>query len=94
MGFAVALALQGCARDPGARVVYATSAPPPELVEVEGGPPGPSYLWLRGTWSWNGVEYIWIPGHWQSRPHPRAMWSAGIWTPTRRGWVWTEGHWS
>lgn len=25
---------------------------------------GPSYVWVPGYWTWNGVAWIWVPGYW------------------------------
>lgn len=94
MGLTFGSMICGCFAEVQPQVVYAVYAPPADPIEVEGGAPSPSYLWVRGNWYWNGFEYIWIPGHWQARPHPHAIWTSGNWHRTRGGWVFTEGHWS
>jgi hypothetical protein len=30
--------------------------------------PRPGQRWVRGYWHWTGVEYAWIPGHWEPAP--------------------------
>ena len=37
---------------------------PPGLI-VESYPMRSGYVWVRGSWQWNGVEWIWYPGHYQ-----------------------------
>jgi hypothetical protein len=27
------------------------------------------YYWVRGSWSWNGFEWIWTPGHYEPDPN-------------------------
>ncbi len=99
-GFAVLLILalgattMGCASEPPPPPVYASLPPPDAPVELEGSAPSPAYLWVRGHYFWNGVEYVWIPGHWQTRPHTHAVWVTGRWQHTRHGWLWVEGHWT
>jgi len=34
----------------------------PSLI-VEDYGPRPGYIWVRGHWGWNGVEWIWTPGY-------------------------------
>jgi hypothetical protein len=36
----------------------------PELI-VENYGYRDGYIWVRGSWQWNGVEWIWYPGHYQ-----------------------------
>lgn len=36
----------------------------PALV-VENYAPVPGYIWMQGNWSWNGYEWIWMPGHYE-----------------------------
>lgn len=40
----------------------------PELV-VESYPPMAGYIWVAGSWQWNGYEWIWQPGHYQPDPN-------------------------
>jgi hypothetical protein len=25
----------------------------------------PGYIWMQGSWSWNGYEWVWMPGHYE-----------------------------
>ncbi|WP_394822402.1 hypothetical protein [Pendulispora albinea] len=93
---ALGLFAPACAHDPAppSRLIYVAIPPPPDPVEVSGSAPSPRYVWVTGRYDWNGVEYVWIPGQWEPRPHERAVWVSGRWMRTRYGWVWVEGHWS
>jgi YXWGXW repeat-containing protein len=49
-------------------------APPAPVVEVVPTPPAPGYVWQPGYWSWNGVEYVWVPGAYVVAPYVHAVW--------------------
>jgi hypothetical protein len=44
-------------------------APPPAPL-AEAMPPKPSLTatWIAGYWHWNGIDYVWVPGHWIEPP--------------------------
>lgn len=42
--------------------------PPADLLEVPGEPPSPERIWIKGYWHWNGEAYVWVAGHWATRP--------------------------
>ena len=92
---ALVATLSGCAAHVHhEHVLYVLEAPPPDPVELEGSAPSAAYVWVKGHYDCNGVEYVWIPGDWAPRPAARAVWIAGRWQHTRRGWTWVDGHWS
>jgi len=31
---------------------------------VESYDPVPGYVWVAGSWSWGGAEWVWTPGYW------------------------------
>lgn len=65
--FAGALALAGCVAGLGDEAVRA--GPPPEpLPEFKSTAPAPGMIWVAGAWHWNGVDHVWVPGHWTSPP--------------------------
>jgi hypothetical protein len=68
-------------------------APPVPLVEPVPPPPAPGYVWQPGYWSWNGVQYVWVPGTYAVAPYPRAVWVPPHWAPRGNGWIWVNGHW-
>jgi hypothetical protein len=66
--------------------VIETAAATPTGVAVSGPPPEPVYearpstaraqgIWIAGYWHWTGLQYTWIPGHWEDGP-PGARWRA------------------
>ncbi len=73
--------------------VVVTRSPPALRVETETVSPGARYVWTRGHWRWNGVDYEWVPGRWIIRPRPAAVWVEGRWVRRPGGWVWIAGHW-
>jgi hypothetical protein len=68
-------------------------APPAPVVEVAPPPPAPGYVWQPGYWSWNGVQYVWVPGGYVVASYVHAAWVPGAWVRHRPGWVWIAGHW-
>lgn len=42
--------------------------PPPPLSEGMPPRPSPTASWIAGYWHHNGVDYVWIPGHWIEPP--------------------------
>jgi hypothetical protein len=69
-------------------------APPPPQAEAVPPPPGGPYVvWQPGRWRWNGVQYVWIPGHYARPPYARAVWVPGRWVLVRGRWIWRDGHW-
>ena len=43
---------------------YVTGLPPEPLYEQETPSPGYGYVWLDGSWNWNGYEWGWVGGRW------------------------------
>ena len=71
--------------------VVVTTAPPPAQVEVVPVAPSIDHVWIRGHWHWDGVAWIWRPGHYEIR-------RGFNWVPAhyeQRGpnWIYVEGHW-
>ena len=65
--------------------------PPPPRYERIPPPPGPGYSWRGGSWSWNGVRYVWVPG---AYTHRRGHWVPAHWVHRPHGWFRVEGHWA
>jgi hypothetical protein len=78
---------------PATGEVLVTQAPPAVRVETQTVAPGPTYIWIKGHWQWNGARYVWVRGHWIERPRPAAAYVEGHWLRRPGGWVWVEGHW-
>jgi hypothetical protein len=54
------------------RPVRGQEAPPAPLPETAYAPPAPGMIWIRGSWHYDGNQYVWIPGRWESPPPPPA----------------------
>jgi len=77
-------------------VIISPYAPPPPRYEVVPAPPPGRHsfvVWDPGHWNWDGRQWIWIPGHYEERPHPHAVWVVGHWAPRHGQWVWIPPHW-
>ncbi len=77
---------------PTGRVVV-SEAPPPARPEIIAPAPTVSHVWLKGYWTFQDGQWVWIPGHWEVRPRTGAVWAPGQWDRTSTGWIWTPGHW-
>ena len=76
------------------RPVYVEQpAPPPPQVEVVTVAPDPTYIWIGGSWEWNG-RWVWYGGRWTHRPHPNAVWARGHWDNHGHNRVWVSARWS
>ncbi|HEX9305728.1 MAG TPA: hypothetical protein VGA31_14895 [Thermoanaerobaculia bacterium] len=73
--------------------VYVRIRPPRIRVERRPVAPSPRHVWVRGYYTWDGAQYVWVPGRWELGPRPHARWVSGHWRHTRHGWYWVEGHW-
>lgn len=47
---------------PKVRRYYNVRVRPPIVVEHYD--PVPGYVWVAGSWSWGGSEWVWTPGYW------------------------------
>ena len=54
---------------PPSRSLVVGAPPPAPLAEAT--PPKPSFTstWIAGYWHWNGIDYVWVPGHWIEPPN-------------------------
>jgi len=69
--------------------------PPPryERVPQPPPPPGPN-AWEPGHWHWNGVQYVWVEGHYvPRRPDRYAQFVPGHWVLRDGAWIWAPAHW-
>jgi hypothetical protein len=90
MGLA-ACVVEGSVGPPGSVPV---SGPPPEPMQ-EAPPPAPNQgaVWVAGYWHWTGMQYTWIPGHWEQAP-PGAQWRAPKYSLRDGSYFYLPGSWS
>ena len=50
------------------RGVVVSGPPPAPLNEARPDPPKSRAAWVGGYWHWTGMQYAWIPGHWDRAP--------------------------
>jgi len=74
------------------------SGPPPALIREERSsaapPPTPAAAWLAGCWHWTGLQYAWIPGHWEAAPPLNASWHAPAYVQNNGAYFYEPGGWS
>jgi hypothetical protein len=90
-----ALALAGCvatAQAPPPRGVAVSGPPPAPLNEERPTPPGAGAQWVAGYWHWTGMQYAWIPGHWETPP-PGAVWAAPRYVRSEGAYFYEAGAW-
>jgi hypothetical protein len=46
----------------------AEGGPPSSLPEIAPAAPAPGMIWVAGAWHYDGVQYVWVPGRWESPP--------------------------
>jgi hypothetical protein len=72
----------------------AVSGPPPEpMRETRPQPPDAQAVWVAGYWHWSGMQYTWIPGHWENAP-PGASWHAPQYSIREGTYFYEPGSWS
>ncbi len=92
----VAAMLMGCvatASSPPPRGVTVSGPPPAPLADERPPPPSPDALWIGGYWHWTGIEYAWIPGHWEAKPPPGATWQAPHYVSAGGAYYYEPGSW-
>jgi hypothetical protein len=72
----------------------AVSAPPPApMQDPRPPPPSPQAIWVAGYWHWTGMQYTWIPGHWENAP-PGAHWKAPRYSLRDGTYFYEPGGWT
>jgi WXXGXW repeat (2 copies) len=88
------LSSAGCVVEAGASAGVAVTGPPPEpMREPRPQPPDAQAVWVAGYWHWSGMQYTWIPGHWENAP-PGASWHAPRYSVRDGTYFYEPGSWS
>jgi hypothetical protein len=73
----------------------AVSGPPPDpMQETRPPPPSARAIWVAGYWHWTGMQYTWIPGHWEHAPPPGARWRAPHYSLRDGTYFYEPGGWT
>ena len=96
IGIALALS-SGCvatAQSTPARGVVVSGPPPAPLAEDHPAiAPAGGAQWVAGYWHWTGMQYAWIPGHWETPP-PGSSWSAPRYMAADGAYFYEPGAWN
>src|SRR5512142_3340261 len=65
--------------------------PPPPRYEVVPAP-RPGYIWVPGTWVWQGHRHVWHRGHWMHE-RPGYAYVEPRWHRYGERWRYDEGRW-
>ena len=96
LGAALALACSGCVVEGGAVVTsgVAVSGPPPApMNESRPAPPTGRVVWIQGYWHWTGMQYTWIPGHWEEG-RDGAVWRGPSYVVREGKYFYQPGGWT
>ncbi len=92
---ALALCAQACVvNEPEAptRGVVVSGPPPAPVREDRPAPPASNAVWVSGYWHWTGMQYAWIPGHWDAPP-PGSTWAAPVYSIRDGKYFYETGGW-
>ncbi len=66
--------------------------PPAHRVEIPGPPPAANQEWNAGSWTFEGGQFVWTPGHWETPP-PGRVWERGHFRQIGNEWHLIPGYW-
>jgi hypothetical protein len=97
LAVALAIGLSSCVIEASVAAtpneVTVAGPPPPPVQELPPPTPGPEAVWIAGYWHWTGMQYTWIPGHWENAP-PGAVWRAPRYSTREGNYFYEPGGWS
>jgi hypothetical protein len=94
--FVALLSCQGCVAStttPPARAIIVAGPPPAPLVEERPLTTQPRAVWIAGYWHWTGIQYAWIPGHFEVAPPSGATWRAPRYVKAEGAYIYEPGAW-
>ena len=76
------------------KTVYISTMPPEPIVDVVPVRPGPTHVWVRGSWEWQAKagRYAWQQGRWTPR-RSGYVYVTPTYRYTPRGYVHVAGYW-
>ena len=76
------------------RGVIVSGPPPAPLLEAQRpAAPATPAVWVAGYWHWTGMQYTWIPGHWDEHAPPGAAWAAPRYVSADGAYFYEAGGW-
>jgi hypothetical protein len=97
LGWAALLASSACvatASPPPARGILVTGPPPAVIVEERPPQPPVHATWVTGYWHWSGLQYVWIPGHWEAPPVAGGVWRKPAYLQSNGTYYYEPGGWA
>jgi YXWGXW repeat-containing protein len=70
------------------------SLPPEPLYEQMTGSPGYGYVWIDGSWHWNGYEWVWVGGRWVREQGAQYVYVQPNYDYANGAYVYTPGYWA
>jgi hypothetical protein len=89
-GGAVVVAPRTVVRSAPSRVMVVQPPPPPRVMTRRPPPSRHGEVWVEPYWAWDGMQWVWVDGHWDLPPQPGAIWMAPQWD----GRAWVPGYWT
>ena len=78
---------------PAPRGIVVSGPPPAAIGEERPPPPAAHAAWVAGYWHWTGLQYAWIPGHWEALPPPGTVWRAPAYVQNSGAYFYEPGAW-